>query len=80
MDIFDKIGGSLSTLWDKLYDILPKSPIVYISTNPTVSKYLGYINWFSPIYSMISFLEGWLMAVAIYYGVQLILRWAKIIE
>lgn len=80
MEIFDKLGGTLSSLWEQIYDILPKSPIVYLSANPTVSKYLGYINWFIPIYSMISFLEGWLVAVGVYYGVQLILRWAKLIE
>lgn len=80
MDILEILGDTLSSLWEKLYDILPKSPIVYLSSNDIVAKYLGYINWFIPIYSMISVLEGWLVAVSLYYIVQVVLRWAKMIE
>lgn len=80
MDILEKLGVSFSSLLEKIFELLPKSPFVYISANPTVAKYLGYINWFIPIYTMISILEGWLVAIGVYYGVSVILRWAKIIE
>lgn len=80
MDIFDKIGGTLSSLWDQIYEILPKSPIVYIESNPQVKEILGYLNWFIPIEMMISITESWLTVIVIYYILQIILRWIKVIE
>ncbi len=80
MDFFEKLGTTLSSVADKIIDALPRSPFVYLTANPTVKEYLGYINWFIPIYSMIGLLEGWLTCIFIFYGVQAILRWANIIE
>ncbi len=80
MEFWEKFGETANGLMNQVIDLLPKSPIVYLSANPTVSKYLSYINWFIPIYSMLTLLEGWLVAIATYYVVQIILRWIKAIE
>lgn len=80
MELLEKLGETASGLLEKLIDILPKSPIVYLTANPTVREYLGYINWFIPIYSMLTLLEGWLTAIVVYYVVQIVLRWIKAIE
>lgn len=80
MDILDKIGGTFSDLWDKLLEVLPKSPITYLEADSKVKTILSYVNYFIPINAMISMLEVWLVAVAAYYAFQLILRWAKMIE
>lgn len=80
MDWFDGIKDTFSELGEALIDILPKSPITYISSNPEVEKVMGYVNFFIPIYSMIAVLEAWLTAIVIYYVVQVILRWAKVVE
>ena len=80
MDILDKLGSTFSDLWDKLLDVLPKSPISYLEADPEVKVILSYVNYFIPISAFISMLEVWLVAVAAYYALQLILRWFKMIE
>ncbi len=80
MEFFEKLGVAISGFADQIISYLPKSPIVYLTANPTVKHYLGYINWFIPIYSMIGLLEGWLLCIFVYYALQWILRWAKLIE
>lgn len=80
MDFLDKIGETVSSLGDKLIDLLPKSPFYYIDVNPAVKQVLHYLNWFIPIDLMIPILEGWLIAIGLYYVFQIILRWVKFIE
>lgn len=80
MDLFNWISESFQTIGDKIVSFLPSSPIVYLESIPEVEKYLGMVNWFIPIYSMISLTEAWLLAVALYYIVQIVLRWIKAIE
>lgn len=80
MDILEKIGGTLSELWEKLLDVLPKSPVSYLEADDEIKEILSYVNYFIPISAMISLLEAWILVIAIYYGFQLLLRWAKLIE
>lgn len=80
MDLFTWISDNFQTIGDKIVSFLPSSPIVYLQAIPEVEKYLGMVNWFIPIYSMISLTEVWLIAIVIYYIVQVILRWIKFIE
>lgn len=80
MDLFTWISDNFQTIGDKIVSFLPSSPIVYLQTIPEVEKYLGMVNWFIPIYSMISLTEVWLIAIVIYYIVQIVLRWIKVIE
>ena len=60
--------------------LLPKSPFVYLEANPTVTKWLGYVNYFIPIDFMVSVGSTWLVAVGIYYVVSVILRLVKAVE
>lgn len=80
MEFLEKLGETVSGIGNHIINILPKSPITYLESIPEVEKYLGMVNWFIPIYTMIGLTEAWLTAVAIYYVVQAVLRWAKIIE
>ncbi|MCM1328060.1 MAG: hypothetical protein NC253_01340 [Ruminococcus sp.] len=80
MDFLDKIGMSISEIFSKLLDALPKSPITYIETTPEINKILSYVNYFIPISTMIALAEAWLLVIAVYYAYQLILRWIKMIE
>jgi hypothetical protein len=77
MDFFNWICEGLESIYNSLLDILPKSPIVFLQENETVSEYLGYVNYFIPIYLWISILEAWLSAILVYYAFKLILRWIK---
>lgn len=80
MEFLESVGETLSSLGDKLIEILPKSPFYYIDAKPEVKQVLRYLNWFFPIDLMIPILEGWLLVIAGYYIFQAILRWVKIIE
>lgn len=80
MDFLKAIGETLSGLGDKIIGFLPKSPFYYIEANPEVKQVLRHLNWFIPIDTMLALTEAWLTAIAIYYVVQAILRWAKVID
>lgn len=80
MDWFDGIKDTFSSIADSVIEVLPKSPIVYLESNPEIEKVMGYVNFFIPIYSFIALLEGWLIAIMAYYCLMTILRWAKFIE
>lgn len=61
--------------------LLPDSPFQkYIINNTLISKYVGYINYFVPVASILVVLEAWCLAVSVYYLVQIVLRWIKVIE
>jgi len=59
--------------------ILPPSPFQVVS-NADVTNYLGYFNWVVPVNTILTITIYWLGAIAIYYVVQVILRWVKIIQ
>lgn len=80
MDFLNGLGETVSSIWEKILDFLPGCPIEFIYTIPEVKKYLGMVNWFIPIESMISLTTAWIIAIIAYYGYQLILRWIKAIE
>lgn len=80
MDFLEWLSGVFQNIANNILNILPTSPIVYLASDSTVSKYLGYVNFFIPVYLWISILESWLVAIAIYYAVRVILRWLKMSE
>ena len=61
-----------------IINLLPKSPFQFLNSS-SISDCLGYFNWLFPIKSMISFLEVWLVAVALYYVYSVIMRWVKLL-
>lgn len=62
-----------------LVSILPVSPFKDIN-NSVVAKYLGNLNWIIPISTMLTITVAWLSAIAVYYLVQIVLRWTKSIQ
>lgn len=80
MDFFEWLSSSMSSFLDKLVDTLPKSPIYYLTTTPEVKEAMGYLNFFIPVYTIVGMLESWLVAILVYYFLQIILRWVKAIE
>ena len=80
MDFLEWLSGAFQNIVDAIFNILPTSPIVYLQSDPTISLYLGYVNFFVPIYLWISILEGWLFAIAAFYVVRVIMRWLKMAE
>lgn len=80
MDLFNYLGDKFSAIGQTILEVLPTSPIVYLEANDEIRQVLAWVNWFIPIYSMISTLEAWLMCILFYYIYQVALRWFKIIE
>ncbi len=79
-EFFKMVSDGFSSLADKIIEILPKSPIYFVNSIPAVKEVLGYLNWFFPIDSMLALTETWLIAIIVYYIVQVILRWVKVVE
>lgn len=80
MDFFNYIVEEFENLGESIVESLPSSPIVWIESNEQIKTYLSYVNWFIPIYQMIPILEAWLICILLYYVVQVILRWLKVVE
>ncbi len=80
MDLLEWLSEGFQSVIDVLITILPKSPIMFVESIPEVEKYMGMVNWFIPVYSMIALTEAWLVAVLGWYALQAILRWVKVIE
>lgn len=74
----------LNKVWymfkSNLIMVLPYSPfqpfITYLSSVP----YLGYINWFIPMGSIINITVTWTTAIGLYYLYSIIMRWIKVIQ
>jgi len=56
---------------------LPNDPLRPFIDSMAGGEWLGYLNWFVPIGTMISIGYAWLAAIAIFYTYQVILRWIK---
>lgn len=80
MDWFNGVKEFFADFANSIIDVLPKSPIVYLTINTRVREVMGYVNFFIPIYSMISIVEGWLVAIGVYYVASVILRWLKLTD
>lgn len=62
---------------------LPISPVQRFLVNwdgmQTIRQYLGYVNWFIPISTILDILVLWLAAIGIFYAVMAILRWIRVV-
>ena len=80
MDLLSWLSNSFQSIWENLIEFLPKCPLYYFESIPEIKQYLGFLNWFMPISLMISIAVDWLICITIYYVLQVILRWIKVIE
>ena len=80
MDFFQWVSTSIKNLLNSFFNLLPQSPVIYLSQTSQIKTLLGYINWFCPVYLWLSILENWLLAVLLWYAIQIALRWVKAIE
>ena len=83
MDIFNNIiswiGDKLNYVLSLICVVLPDSPFKLLDKSP-IGEYIGYINYFVPLDFILDSISAWLAAIVIYYGVQIIMRWAKAIK
>lgn len=59
--------------------LLPVSPFTIVTDMMTTIPYLDILNWFVPVSEMVAIGQAWLIAVATFYVIQMLLRWMNII-
>lgn len=62
-----------------LIGLLPTSPFPSIIAELGDVPYLGYLNWFFPVGTILGILSLWVTAIIAYYAVSWILRQLDII-
>lgn len=80
--VWDALTSTLTAFAVHVINLLPESPFVILDelSRSEFYEWLQFLNWFIPVNTFVSILEGWLVAVAIYYVYQIVLRWVKVIE
>lgn len=75
--MFEMITSLLQRVLGFLASILPLSPLRPFIDSLESVPWLGYINWFVPVGTLMAIGGAWLIAIGVFYAYQLILRWAK---
>ena len=78
-DLVQAIINGLGTLTNVVY-ALPVSPFVHVNAVVLDNEILGMIAWFIPFGPIIGLLQGWLIAIAVWYMAKKGLRWMKMIQ
>lgn len=78
--IVDGINYVFNEIFQMLIMLLPTSPFQNISLNPIFIDFLGYMNYYIPMKSLLNIMLGWLSCILIYYTYQLILRQIKAVS
>lgn len=76
--LINQLIKAMGKIGEMMVNILPPSPFLIVER--VEIPYLNYLNWIIPFDEMVVVLMYWLSAIAIYYIVQVILRWVKIIR
>lgn len=72
--IIAAIGGIAGLL----LNLLPPSPFQLVGTSDI--PFISELNWIIPFDIFLTILGSWLVAISMYYIVQVGLRWVKAIE
>lgn len=74
----------MQELWESfghtITNILPRSPFAEFINNAQQMPYMSWVNWVIPFGDMLKVFGAWLGAVAIFYGIQIVLRWLKVVQ
>ena len=62
-----------------ILSLLPLSPFVGVIDALEKIPYLGYINYFIPVGTMLKIGAAWLSAIAVFYLYSVVARWIKLI-
>jgi hypothetical protein len=69
--VIEAVGSAISAI----FILLPDSPFLWVEEID--SEVLEAINWVIPVSAMISHIQLYVTAVAIYYVLRIALRWLK---
>ena len=73
--IINVIIEQLGSIIAFILNLLPNSPFQWDLGAAAVI--VGPISWVFPVYAAVVHLEAFVFAVAVYYGLRIVLRWAK---
>lgn len=59
--------------------MLPLSPFTEVIESLEQLPFLGYLNWFIPVGTILNIFSLWLAAYGTYLTISIILRWAKVV-
>lgn len=62
-----------------LIAVLPISPFTNFVSALDGTPYLAYLNWFFPVGRCLIVMNAWLVAIAVYYGYQWVMRYLNLI-
>lgn len=77
IELFNGLISGLGAVVGGILSILPSSPFTFVSNID--NSVLTALNWIIPISSIVAHLELYLLAVIVYYGLRIVLRWVKVV-
>ncbi len=80
--MLDTLSNAIFTSVEAVLSLFPDSPfsILQEMSSADFAQWLRFLNWFIPVNVFVGILELWLAGIAIYYVLQIVLRWLKAIE
>lgn len=78
MNIINLIISMLAKIANLALMLLPPSPFNVI--NEIEIPFLESLNWVIPISFFINLLTYWTLAIGLYYVLQVVLRWIKVVD
>lgn len=78
VSLINLIIKSLGAIASFALSLLPPSPFKVLEGIEI--PYLKSLNWVMPISFFLNVLTYWVLAIAVYYVVQVVLRWVKVVE
>lgn len=67
------------SLVQTILQALPGSPFNQFITRVSNSQGLAWLNWFFPVSECLRVMAAWLVSVAVFYAIMVVLRWVKVI-
>ena len=80
VDMLDSIINLLVDFVNWVISFLPQSPFASFIDKMQDIPYLGWLNWFIPVGSIIAVGQAWLVSVALFYLYSIIMRWIRVID
>lgn len=77
--IMEWMYGIVQNLGSAVLALLPASPFRGFIDDFVPPTYLGWLNWFFPVQSILIILGIWLSSIALFYLYSIIMRWVKMI-
>lgn len=77
INLIIKLLGEIANLFLML---LPPSPFNVNVIDQIEIPFLSYLNWVLPISFFMNLLTYWVLAIGLYYIVQVVLRWIKVVD